>query len=414
MDSVIFAGYLDSLNNANATEYNTPAIGCTWSTNVFNRSQVLASSGKIRNLYVELDAAAGTGADDTYTFTLMYDGAATSLTCAVVQGATTGNDTTHEIDVVAGKVISLRCVSSGTPSNTPNAQWSMMFSGTTANESLCAGITVCNAAAKAYAPISQGAAASTTTENNVRVICPTAGVIKNLYVILDNDPGTDPDAYCFTLRIANAANSYVLTDTALTCTIVANAVSGNDTTHSVTVAAGDWLTLSIDPKLTTPSVAPNAQYGFTFVATTDGESVLLGCSGRIGQVATRYLSLIPYIYSTVGSTTDGQFSQLAQVCTLKNLYVLLSVAPDTGAGTQSHTFTIRNNVGNSTAITTTISEAETTGNDTTNAATLAVGNNICLMVVHTNTPADSYASWGLVCYIAPVLFRSYYPHILAH
>jgi hypothetical protein len=86
MQQVLFGGNNDVLNAADATEYNIPIGGITWA-GIDTRNLILSTSGKIKNLYVELSSAAGTGADDTYTFTLMYDGGASSLTCAILQGA---------------------------------------------------------------------------------------------------------------------------------------------------------------------------------------------------------------------------------------------------------------------------------------------------------------------------------------
>jgi hypothetical protein len=79
---VIFAGYPDALNNANATEYNSIMGGNTWVGGTSTRFQLLPTAGKIKSLYIELDNTVG-AADDTYTFTLMYDGAASALTCEI-------------------------------------------------------------------------------------------------------------------------------------------------------------------------------------------------------------------------------------------------------------------------------------------------------------------------------------------
>ena len=60
-----------------------------------------------------------------------------------------------------------------------------------------------------------GGRAWTATEGYACGVIPTDGTLKELYVWLDADPGTDPDAYTFTVRVNGG-------DSTLTCTIVAN------------------------------------------------------------------------------------------------------------------------------------------------------------------------------------------------
>ena len=409
MDSVIFAGYNDPLNKTNATtEYNSVCGGYTWDATQTNRNQIVSTTGKIKNLYVELDAAPGTG-DDTYTFTLMYDGSPTALTCAIAGTATSASDTTHEIDVVAGKIISLRVVSSGSPANAPNAQWTMMFSGTIANQSLILSNGLASEAVTGYMFASQGGISYTATETRVRQVCPTAGTISNMYVGLNSASGGD---YRFTLRV-NLANSNDGSGNPLQLTILHGHILGSDTTHVITVAAGDVLDVMSEP-LNSPAFEKTVSIGFLFTSAVDGESLILGGAFTDqGQVTTRYNFITTTHKDTTWDTTEK--SQLAQICILKKLYVLLSAAPDNGAGSQSYTLSVRNNAGSpGGTLSVTIAEAATTGNDIANTVTLANGDNIDIMSVPGNTPAISTAYWGLVCYIAPVLFRSYYPHILAH
>jgi len=403
MDSVIFAGYPDPLNKTDATtEYNSVAGGYTWLSGTAARSQVVSTAGKIKNLHIELDAAPGTG-DDTYTFTLMYDGSPSALTCAIAGTATSASDTTHEIDVVAGKLIILRVVSSGSPANTPNAQWAVMFSGTTANESLILGVAAATNATPKYYPISAAVAAGANVEANARQVIPTAGTIKNLYVSSNTWAGTG--TYTITVNYDSAP-------TTLTCNVADTALTGNDTTHSFAVAAGHTVSLTVAITSGTPTSA-NLNLGMTFVATTDGESMILGTSGSrtLDTANTMYHMLPTGLWDLVWNATETNMQHLGQVCQLNNLYVLLGGTP--GAGT-SYDFTVESNTATATGITCQIANAATTGNDTTHTATLANLDNISLKCVPTGTPTARTCFWGLVCYIAPVPFKSYYPHILAH
>jgi len=404
MDSVIFAGYPDPLNKTNdATEYNAVAGGNTWAL-AAARSQVVSTAGKIKNLYVELDAAPGTG-DDTYTFTLMYDGSPSALTCAIVGTATSASDTTHEIDVVAGKLICLRVVSSGSPANTPNAQWSMMFSGTTPNESLILGVAAGGTGTRYY-PITLGSSSNyAASEVNIRQIIPTAGTIKNLYA--DSNAWGGTGTYTVTVNYDSAP-------TALTCSVADTSLTGNDTAHSFAVAAGHTVSLTIAITSGSPTSA-TINFGMTFVADTDGEGIILGgapITQLLDTANTKYNALSTSIGGEAWNATETNEQHLGQVCQLKNLYVLIDGSPG-GVG-KSYDFTVETNTATASTITCQLANTTVNNSDTTHTATLANLDNISLQCVPTGTPTARRCFWGLVCYIAPVPFKSFYPHILAH
>ena len=67
-------------------------------------------------------------------------------------------------------------------------------------------------------------------------VCPKAGTIGDLFVRLSLAPGAGKNLV-ITVRKSGA-------DQALTCTISDAAVIGNDITHTFTVAAGDYITIS--------------------------------------------------------------------------------------------------------------------------------------------------------------------------
>ncbi|MFA5054289.1 MAG: hypothetical protein WC565_09535, partial [Parcubacteria group bacterium] len=390
MQQVLFGGRpSDALNNA-ATEYNAVAGANTWNATESARVQCVSAPGTIDSLYVELTADPGTS-PDAYRFTLRKNGSDTALTCTITADATSGSDVSHSVAVVAGDVVSIQCEALNTPSATPGAQWTMRFTSTNAAESLILGHVGCAAANTVYHGICAGGSAYSTTENDVRQVCPTAGTIKNLYVSLSIDPGTSPDAYTFTLRKNGA-------DTALTCTIVANDTTGNDTAHTVAVVAGDVLTMSIVP-VSTPSDSPRASYGFTFAPTIDGESIVMGgSSDDLNNAATEYIDLCGILNNlSAWNATETSIQQMGQVCILRKLNVLLSAQPGSG---KTWTFTPRVNAaspggGLSVAITGT----DTTGSDTTNSNTLSAGDNVDLMAVPTSSPATADAYWGLVCQV---------------
>jgi hypothetical protein len=84
---------------------------------------------------------------------------------------------------------------------------------------------------------------TTDNEGYSRILLPFGGTINNLFVALNGFDGTTN--MTFTVLQNGSA-------TAITTTLVGVA-SGNDTTHSVSVAAGDELSI----KVTTSGTAPN-------------------------------------------------------------------------------------------------------------------------------------------------------------
>jgi hypothetical protein len=76
---------------------------------------VMPTNGTLRNLYVVLNGAPGTGAGQGYTFTIYKNGAPTAITFEIFGNvATTGKDTTHSVSVAKGDLIVLVAKSSAT------------------------------------------------------------------------------------------------------------------------------------------------------------------------------------------------------------------------------------------------------------------------------------------------------------
>ena len=392
MKQVIVGGVYNTLNVA-ATEYN--CIGTyTWNADPDVMAMAVSTAGKLKNLRVELDDVPGTG---TYTFTLyrrvgLGAWGDTALTCIVAADGTVASDTTHEVTVAAGDMIALKCVPDS-PDNARNALYTIMFEGDTANESLLLLHMPIIWSANRYGGVS--GYAQSTTESWVRHICPTSGKIKNLHVQLKDDPGTAPDAYRFVLRV-NGADSDDGEGNALECTITADDKTGNDTTHEITVSAGDILTVKAEP-LNAPTVSTNAAIGMTFVADTDGESLILGGGHQsLDDTKTEYNYLAGF-FQSAWTITETQCYQLAQGCTLKKLYMLLSGDP---GGTDKYTFTVRlEGASPGSGLVVEIAGGSTTGNDTTNSIAVSDGEVVNMMVVPTDTPVEVDVYWGLVGYI---------------
>jgi len=104
-----------SLISGGGTMYAAPFGGQPLAA-LKNEQQFIAGKTlRLRNLYVKLDAVPGLG--NTVVFTVMVNGVASALTCTVGAAATTSNDLTHDADIVAGDLIGLKIVGTGTPAS---------------------------------------------------------------------------------------------------------------------------------------------------------------------------------------------------------------------------------------------------------------------------------------------------------
>lgn len=393
MEQVIVGGMYNALH-ISATEYSCISGGYNWDSDAADVAMAVSSAGKIKGLRVKLSGSPGAGKSFVFTLYRYTSGSwgDTGLTCTISDAETSGSDIINEVTVSPGDLLCLKCAPTNSPA-TRFASWSTMFSGDIANESLILSQLIALSGATQYGRI--GRFASGATENNERSVCPTNGIIKNLYVQMEFDPGTAPDAYRFTLRIGNAGNGYVLTDTALTCTITADDKTANDTANDITVAAGDILTIRCEP-LNTPAISTIfAAIGMTFVADIDGESLLFGgTDDTLSSADTEYNYLVPSFGSTGEDwiSTESQRYQLAQECTLKKLHILLQDSPLAG---NKYTFTLRKGQADGNIVVE-IADTATTGDSGALEDAVADGEYVDLKVVPFSSPSPRDAYWGLV------------------
>jgi hypothetical protein len=387
---LIIGGYNDALSKT-ATEYNSLQGGCSWWSIAAEREQLVSTPGTFSNLSVELSGVPGTNG---YIFTLMVNNVATALTCTVAADGTTAIDNANTVNVVAGDTVFLRSSYADAPDNTPTARWSIQFKSDTANESLILGCLSARNEGTFYYPIMIGQALQ-GPEADVLQIIPTPGTIKNLYVKMKSDPGTNPDAYTITLRVNGV-------DTTLTTTVTADNKTGDDTAHEISVVAGDYVTLSCVP-VDSPSV--NIIYtavGLTFTSDTEGEFLILGqSSDPPTNNQTEYNYLTTTSLAEPWSTTENyQGAQALDGFTLKKLYVKQSNV--SGAGKQWD-YTIRGG-GGSTDLTVTIAgDTDTTGSDIAHTYTPVAYDDLAIMSVPTNSPTAAKVYWGLTGYIPGVI-----------
>ena len=356
---------------------------------------VIPTGGTLSSLRVRLASAPGAGDPvKSYTIALLVNGSPT-LSVTVETAATTGLDAGSQA-VSAGDLVQIKITPANTPANNFLCDYSLIFEGSTAGESIILGSggATLNNAATEYAPLSGMLVAGPTgTEASVKQIIPTAGTIKNLYWALDADPGTSPDAYRLTLRKSGES-------TALTSTIVADNTTGNDAdgAHAVSVAAGDDVNLMIEA-VSTPSATPYAGWGCVFVSDVDGESLVLGChSGTAANNGERF----NYCSGVGNSWASGSMYMVANTFTAKKLFVELSGSPYANStSADKYTVSLRIATTNS-AVAAQVADEGTgnvVGNSGANTVDVADGDLISISSVPASTPTARAISWGFVCFI---------------
>lgn len=373
------------------TAYYSLCQGFTMSSNTENNIRcVIPTGGTLRNLRIRRNFALDVSQE--MTFTVVKNGTATSLSAVIDAEEQTGEDLTNEVSVSAGDQLTLKSeATNGSPSNAIPT-WSVEFESSSAQKCAIMG------AGQSQLSFNEtrnsgimGVNTWTATEANVLGVIPTAGTLTALYVRSSANIEVDGEA-AFTVRV-NGSN------TALTCTI-SDGTTASITGQSVAVSAGDTIAIRVATNSDTGSFY--AGWGVLFEPTVDGESVLIGGTGENTPTSNEYWNGCSCV-AEAWSDNELVRHTLSSATTLKKLYVKLATAP--GAG-KDYSFTVYDSE-SPTALTCTIADTDTTGNDTTNTVSVSDYGLITIALEGTSTPAASKAYWGMVSYIPTFVDRYY-------
>ena len=361
-----------TLQNSDATRAHSPA----------------AAAGTIRNLAVRLATAPGAGT--SRTFTIFKNGASTGITCTVSDAGTTAQDSTNSTTVAVTDQLYLRTTKSGVPIVPTHFDFTWEFEATLAKTSMYGqgGGTLTAGDLELNGLLSGQDSWSTTTANAVWNVCPIAGTVTRVDLLLDGAPGAGT-SYILTIYKNGVKQDGAggTTDTRVT---VADAAVTGVSTFSLAVAAGDTLYLEAD-QVNAPT-ARRVAWGVAFEATTDGQFTVCGVGPSASTAVTQYR---PPVDSLAGSwNTDENVREVRgplTPVTLTALYVVLSAAP--GAG-NDRTVTVRKNTGNTNLTLTLSGAAATTGNDSGNPR-FTITDEWAIEHIPVSVPAASTIAWGL-------------------
>lgn len=207
-----------------------------------------------------------------------------------------------------------------------------------------------------------------------------AGVLDYMLIELTVAPGSGKSR-TFTIRKNGA-------DTGLSCAVSNTATTCNDTSSTVTFAAGD--DINIKQVVSGASVShTNMTMSVRWDPTTADEFIYMGGGGYNTGSATGYHSVHNYFRETTEKFVRAPVPFAGQA---DKFYVKMSTTPGSG---KSYAFTLRQN-GSDTSLTCTISDSSTTCSDTSNTVSLSAHDTLTVSVVPTNTPSNAYVGFGMI------------------
>ncbi len=376
----VFGPKTTALRTTAGTRFLPLFGGALNDTNTFRMN--VAVGGTVSDLTAQVTNAPGSG--NSYVVSLYKNGSVTGLTCTIADAATSCTDTTNSVAVVTGDDLNWSAQTVGT---TGSSQITIAgaFEAHSTADGLIGGVTGATTNTDGYYGLMGGSAS--TTESAVSMIAPTAFVLDQLFCRVSNAPAAG-NTFAYTVYHNGSPTS-------LGCSIADTNTSANDLTDSVSVAAGDTVSVFFDA-----SGSPTARYqtwSMRVQPTTAGEYPLMSTSvGVISTGLTQYAN--PFL-TGAGFTNESTGLRVAPLAfTWRKLYAFFNPAPGSG---KSWTLVSRKNTadGNQSAV---VSNTSQTNQDSTNSDSIAQGDSIALKTTPSGTPSTVLLSkFSSVSYVAP-------------
>lgn len=214
---------------------------------------VVAAAGTISRIYARRNTAPGAGTSVTYT--VRVNGVDSDVSCTISDTGQTANDT-GTATFAAGDTLTFGVTVSGSPAASTGAigvDWSPTVDGNAVRFDVWSASPSASVAAYGNASGRQNAGIAAANEADSYNLAPDAFTAKNLYVLCDTAPGSGKSR-AFTMRKGGAG-------TALTCTAADANTTANDTTHTISLAAGDLFNIETTPS-GTPSTSATVHVGW--------------------------------------------------------------------------------------------------------------------------------------------------------
>lgn len=395
MKTLVLAAQKDDLNPA-ATEY---AFICSsardWTATEAEARVTIPVAGVLKNLYVWIDDSPGVG--DSWEFAVMKNGSATTLLVTIgntpdANDDVYGSNRSDIISVAAGDTISMRCTPSGTPAVSSQNSWGLTFEADNNVSALLFGTGQTDSAQTTEYGCIQGTWGWGASANGDRLrgLVSTSGTLSNFYLNLDAAPGAGT-SQTFTVYKNSVATS-------LAVTVSGTNTSGNNTSDTVSVVAGD--TLSVVKTQSGTPAATRLAGGIKFTPTTNGESLIIkGTDDSLPTSGTTNDCVSGDVFDN--TTEKDYFGLVSENATISKLYVALSGA----VGGTSRTIALRKTTFPLTTVNSgvgaTITNPDSEASDLSNTVDFAPGNAMNYQWTLVGTPTARPWRAGLLCYIPP-------------
>ena len=237
--AIVIGGTPGNLVNS-GTQYEKISGGdSSGSGTIAARSQLNATAGTLKNLYVATDLPSGPGTGKSYQFNVIVDGTASGITCTISDAAANCEDATNTKALTGGEEIVLEHVPSGTPTAADNTWWGIEFVPTTSGESpVWGGDNDSPGTLNTEYNFVHGGEiwdAGESSMYQLNQVC----TLRDLYVKAAGAPGSTK-SFTFTLRTSDAGNSLLgcaVSDTATTCNDTADDISITDTDNRLSISS---------------------------------------------------------------------------------------------------------------------------------------------------------------------------------
>lgn len=297
-------------------------VNAGWNATRNIREQLMPDTGVLKRWQVGVSTAPTAGR--SWTFEIMINGVATGYSVTIADSATSGRND-GELAITAGDIICVRSTPSGTPVSAGVRYQSVFESSTIGNIPFPCGInTALSTTSNILSSLLGGEVwAASAGGTSQQLLCPAAGTIKNMYVVVDSSPGAS-NTMTFTAR-KNGANQSLVT------TISGGSITGNDLSNSFTVAAGDLVDIRYDVTVGGAWGANKiTNWGVVFSPDNQTQQPVL-CGGNLLATATENYNQI----QTSGLAPNATEANVQNISTnnsrLRNLYAQLDTAPGSGS-----------------------------------------------------------------------------------
>ena len=225
------------------------------------------------------------------------------------------------------------------------------------------------------------------TESDTKGVFAASGTIKDLRILLAADPdnGAATQSYTFKIRVNEAEPG-----STLTCAVSDGQTSCQDLVNSVSVTAGDYVSIEVVPANT--PIVTQMKFSTTWNPTTADETILAGGT-NVATLATSGTEYVGIAGTALTDTVEFDKTFVAPTAgVFKNLYIGLPTAP---GGVATRVFTFRDSA-SAESLVATCGSADTACNQTSGTVTATAGEKFVLVSTVTGTPAASRVKTGIV------------------